>query len=487
MVAVERNGRTLAGAPCVGPANIPASGVPGDAPIDLLRGGAPASSRLRTLIITAIVFSPILATVVRKFILYSDAIFLMHYASLTIILGLLMLRSGAYRLVPQNLFTVTCLVVAWICIQAPLTGVSPLALSIAISTYAIPVVALYLSVVTFATTPRLPVYSFWTAAAILIASYGLGILQINSDPDSVFNYMPPGVEISVAAYGISGELNVDIGYIVRPVSIYMHPGQFGSVVFVLSLFRLFYMYSANYSSARIVLQVLVVDLPAFIVSGQRAASLIYVPVLLVVILRRGDTTSWIALLGSFILFIVASGADFVPWVLLYSIDVGAERITSGVSEIPSRLGGNLVGPASVILEHYFLIGEGPGLFTSGMRNLAGSDQADQYVFMIGENGWLRIAAEVGVIGMSLYAWMLWTLGAVGMWVSKRFFNYLTLFCLGIAVWANTHDLFNNYVMMWQGFLLGGIVLLDSRSGLTQLCPFPSPYDPRVRQKNALKT
>ena len=70
-----------------------------------------------------------------------------------------------------------------------------------------------------------------------------------------------------------------------------------------------------------------------------------------------------------------------------------------------------------------------------------------------------MAAEVGVIGMLLYGLMLWTLATAGIRLSGRIFNYLTVLCLALALWSNTHDLFNNYVMIWQGFLLGGVVLL----------------------------
>ena len=431
---------------------------------------------------TAVLFSPVLAEVVRKYVFWSDAVFLLHYAGLITLLGLLLLRNGAYRLVPQNVFTVACLLVGWTCVQAALTGVPPLALAVGISTYLIPVLALYLSIIAFATTPRLLVYSFWMATTIQIVSYGFGILQLNSNPESVFNYMPPGVEIPVAGYAVADDPDRGVEYMVRPVSIYMHTGQFGSVVFVLSLFRVLCMYLASYSSARIVFQVLAVDLPALIISGQRAGGLVYLPILLMVLLRRGGSMSWITLLGGIAFVYLGSAAGLLPTSLLSFGDVGAKRIASGLGEIAARLEANLLWPATAALEHYFLIGEGPGLFSAGLRNFADEGQADQYVFMIAENGWLRTAAEVGVIGMLLYGWMLWTLGAVGIWLSRRRFNYLTLLCVGITLWANTHDLFSNYVMIWQGFLLGGVVLLDSRRRLTQLSPIPAPYDPRVRQK-----
>ena len=363
---------------------------------------------------TAVLFSPVLAEVVRKYVFWSDAVFLLHYAGLITLLGLLLLRNGAYRLVPQNVFTVACLLVGWTCVQAALTGVPPLALAVGISTYLIPVLALYLSIIAFATTPRLLVYSFWMATTIQIVSYGFGILQLNSNPESVFNYMPPGVEIPVASYAVADDPDRGVEYMVRPVSIYMHTGQFGSVVFVLSLFRVLCMYLASYSSARIVFQVLAVDLPALIISGQRAAGLVYLPILLMVLLRRGGSMSWITLLGGIAFVYLGSAAGLLPTSLLSFGDVGAKRIASGLGEIAARLEANLLWPATAVLEHYFLIGEGPGLFSAGLRNFAGAGQADQYVFMIAENGWLRTAAEVGVIGMLLYGWMLWTLGAVGM-------------------------------------------------------------------------
>jgi hypothetical protein len=213
--------------------------------------------------------------------------------------------------------------------------------------------------------------------------------------------------------------------------------------------------------------VLAVDLPALIISGQRAAGLVYLPILLMVFLRRGGSISWITLLGGIALVNLSSAAGLLPTSLLSFGEVGAERIASGLGEITARLEANLLRPATAVLERSFFIGEGPGLFSAGLRNFANGSQVDQYIFMIAENGWLRTAAEIGVIGMLLYGWMLWTLGAAGIWLSRRRFNYLTLLCVGVALWANAHDLFNNYVMIWQAFLLGGVVLLDSRKRLTQ--------------------
>jgi hypothetical protein len=319
------------------------------------------------------------------------------------------------------------------------------------------------------------------ATTILIVSYGLGILQIAGGPDSAFNYMPPGVENEIAGYAVAPDSGSEIGFMVRPASIYMHTGKFGSIVAVLSLFRLFYMYSANYSLARIVVQVLAVDGPAVVVSGQRAAALVYLAALFVVLVKRGDAVSWILLLGGMVVLVVGSAAGLVPSSALPFGGVAVDRIASGIDEIPSRLQANVLQPATGVLERYLVIGEGPGMFSSGLRNFAESDHALEHVLGT-ENGWLRTAAELGLIGMLLYGLMLWTLATAGIRLSGRFFNYLTVLCLALALWSNTHDLFNNYVMMWQGFLLAGVVLLDSRSRLTQLSPIPAPYDPRVRKR-----
>ena len=218
-----------------------------------LDASAHVSSRAKAIIVTIVLFSPILAEVIRKYVVWSNAVFTPHYTMIVVVLGLFLLKDTLQlRLVPQNLFTSASLVVAWACLQAPLTGVSWLALVIGISTYVIPVVALYLSVIAFTTTARLARYSFSVATAILIVSYGVGILQTIGGPDSALNYMPPGVENKIAGYAVAADSGLEIGFMVRPASIYMHTGKFGSIVAVLSLFRLFYMYSANYSLARIV-------------------------------------------------------------------------------------------------------------------------------------------------------------------------------------------------------------------------------------------
>jgi hypothetical protein len=461
-VTVERNGPAPIRAQHFRSAGTAAVGAVGAPPPHRLGASAHVSSHAKATIVTAVVFSPILAEVIRKYVIWSDGVFTAHYATMVGFLGLFLLKNTAQvRLVPQSLSTASCLVVAWACLQGPLTGVSPLALVIGISSYVIPVVALYLSIIAFATTARLALYAFSVATAILIASYGLGILQIVGGPDTAFNYMPPGIENKIAGYQVAIDSGLDIGFMVRPTSIYMHTAKFGSIVAILSLFRLFYMYSTNHSLPRIVLQVLAVDLPALVVSGQRAAAIVYLTALFVVFVRRGDAVSSTLLLGGIIVLLVGSVAGLVPSSALSFGGIAVDRIASGLDEIPGRLQANVLRPAIEVLERHLVIGEGPGMFSSGLRNFAESDYALEHVFLVSENGWLRTAAELGLMGMLLYGLMLWTLATAGIRLSGRFFNYLTVLCLALALWSNTHDLFNNYVMMWQGFLLGGVVLLKS--------------------------
>jgi hypothetical protein len=156
-VTVERSGRALVGAQRFGRGDVAVGGAAGSTAAHPLGRSASVSSRSSALLLTAVLFSPVLAEVVRKYVFWSDAVFLLHYAGLITLLGLLLLRNGAYRLVPQNVFTVACLLVGWTCVQAALTGVPPLALAVGISTYLVPVLALYLSIIAFATTPQKPV------------------------------------------------------------------------------------------------------------------------------------------------------------------------------------------------------------------------------------------------------------------------------------------------------------------------------------------
>jgi hypothetical protein len=199
---------------------------------------------------------------------------------------------------------------------------------------------------------------------------------------------------------------------------------------------------------------------------------VYLTALFVVLVRRGDAVSWIPLLGGTVVLLVGSAADLVPSSALPFGRIAVDRIASGLDEIPWRLQANVLRPAIEVLERYLVIGEGPGMFSSGLRNFAESDRALEHIFSVTENGWLRTAAELGLIGMLLYGLMLWTLATAGIRLSGRFSNYLTVLSLTLALWSNTHDLFNNYVMMWQGFLLGGVVLLKrpSRTAIGSLSP-----------------
>jgi hypothetical protein len=150
-----------------------------------------------------------------------------------------------------------------------------------------------------------------------------------------------------------------------------------------------------------------------------------------------------------------------------------DRLLSGVYDIPKRLDGNFFLPIWTVIDKYLIFGEGLGRFTLGAVHYGGGVvYATVEMPGLGESSWIRLIAEVGVMGTVLYLIILVQLFRLALRsVLSRLHQenevaglFFALWLGSMVLWANTHDVFGNMIVVSLAFALGGGVLnrhLDS--------------------------
>ncbi len=266
-----------------------------------------------------------------------------------------------------------------------------------------------------------------------------------------------------------GEVSVYL--IFRPVSIFLHTGKLGSVVFVLATFRLFYAFSKGLASAQLMRSV-ILDIMLILVTGQRAAIIGYFIALIICLVLYTKTPLKVL---SYIFAIFS-----VCYILLNSyIDVDNTNIgmlflmraASGLSDISTRGTDNLIAPANYVWDAYALTPAGAGAFSLGAESFGGKPLYDVVPNGTAENSWLRLLAEEGFVGLigNILFW-----GGLFIYI---IFSYVTreklyidgkqnikLILLGAAyiigillLWANTHDILGNSTVMSLCMLVAGAI------------------------------
>lgn len=264
----------------------------------------------------------------------------------------------------------------------------------------------------------------------------------------------------------------------RPTSIFTHTGKFGQVVFCLILFKWVY-----FAVSRTKLSVpwklsIVADFALILISGQRSAFLfLFISMFVLmfytnlpmlrksVVSARRYKRSFMLLLT--VVFILTIGANFVSSNVY---DMVVSRMISVFYDIPERVAGNLVYPFWNAINQFVFVGMGLGAITLGASKYGG---VALYDINLGENSWVRIAAELGFLGFTIYVLMVSQWLYMAFRVSRRDTTspnsaskiFFVLWYFSMFLWANTHDVFSNIIGMSLGFALGGAIL-EGRRGMS---------------------
>lgn len=256
-------------------------------------------------------------------------------------------------------------------------------------------------------------------------------------------------------------LGLAVDGVFRPTSIFLHTGKYGQVCFTLVLFILVCVMDGALPG-KLWLAMLPVDFVALVVSGERAAILLILAIGSLLPLRRvswwqqrrvrrlsvvGVSTGAVLAMG---LFLAPEVRDLILW-----------RVYSGIQDIPARLTDNLVVPGLAAIRRYGWVGEGAGFFTLGAQQFGGAliyEQSPE--FATAEDSWIRLICEQGILGLLLFA-TAWTELMRVAWRSRTHPEpeirtpaiFALLWMTSVSVWATTHDVMSNGVVMYLGSAL----------------------------------
>ncbi|CUS37607.1 membrane hypothetical protein [Candidatus Nitrospira nitrosa] len=278
-----------------------------------------------------------------------------------------------------------------------------------------------------------------------------------------------------SALGVGDFATTDKGVLIpgmfRPTSIFTHTGKFGQVIFTLVLFKWCYLLFAAIKRSPWPYALMLFDLAIILISGQRAALMFLVLSIGIVALgtRRHGIGVWKILVLGLLIIGGVSGA----WVAKPDMAMAVyERFASVINAIPLRLEGNLWLPIQTVMEDHLMSGEGLGYFTFGARSFGGTLVYEGIKLEgLGESSLIRLSGEVGLlVAMTIIlayltvvarAWHFYREHRGSPVASGALFFSIWVMCL--MLWSNTADVFANSIVTTLGFALGGATLCSLQS------------------------
>ena len=448
-----------------------------------LEGGRTRSIYLLVLVAN----TPLLAEVVRKYVIHSDLVFI---AGDIFVVGILIIGAlwvyGRTRLPP--LYGVTAYIfVLYSLLGFFLSGGPLIAFGIGLRAIFLPLIyGVLVGALLARSKDSLKVlYVIMTAWVVIAGTFA--VIQVALGADNPINSSWGQQGSGIGDYsGVEGDANAGLN-LFRPTSFFMHTGKFGQVIFALIIFRWACLAHRLVPLGPLAILTVAADLVAIAVSGQRATFL-FAALASIGLMRIGKHGLLMGLIvGAGILGITgvlaigSSGADVQKLV--------RERFLSVTDDIPRRLEANLIRPTTVILDRYLIAGDGLGTYTLGSEAYTGVRKNERFrAIGLGESSWTRLAAELGVPGVLLFALLVaillrfaWRAGKPEQDMVVRVCGTFFLFWYGsLVLWANTADVFANSVAMTLGFALtGGMFSGTSKGKIAEGRKRTEPYEASI--------
>lgn len=413
---------------------------------------------------------PLLAEVVRKYVHQRDSIFFgMAIIVLLSVLALFFIpKTRVFKSLPLEIWFTILAFYSWAFFNEVVNSHSLIVFFIGLGTMFLPVTYMLVSNIYFQQGEGAIYRVFLCVNCWLALILTVALLQIFLGSDHPVTTYGLG-STGVGDYSVGGRI---VEGLFRPTSIFTHTGKFGQALFCLVLFKWCYLVATKKPIKWFWKISICLDILAVVVSGQRA-NFLFLCVSTVLLLlyrasRKGGRTI-ARLFGYSLIGIVAIAMVSLQPDLMFSStsDLIFDRLLSVFYDIPHRLEGNFILPFSTVVDKYLIFGEGLGRFTLGAANYGGA-LVYKTVDMpgLGENSWIRMIAEVGVIGTALYLMILFQLLRLALRPvvsGRRQDNEVVALFFGIwlgsiMLWANTHDVFGNMIVTSLAFALGGGVL-----------------------------
>ncbi|MFZ0254334.1 MAG: hypothetical protein WAN46_01525 [Gammaproteobacteria bacterium] len=438
--------------------------------------------------------TPLLVEIIRKYAIYSNMVFLGGDLVIIAFFALLLLQRKiqlSWLPFPFVLGSIVFLVLAFV--STIISGASLGAYFVGARAAYIPVIYLLISAAYFRAEPLSFQRLYYCASFWVVIAGCLALTQIYLGPTHPINRFWDQDALGIGDYTAGGE--VLAAGIFRPTSFFAHTGKFGQVVFCLVLFRWIALLTKAVRIGPWGGGLIVFDILAVGASGQRAAMLFLMLGLLMFAfffrtkrsfsfrtkrpsLQHGRTS----IIISIATFAFTAGLVILGLGSIY-LNVGYERLASGIAAAPSRIVGNFLLPIKTIIETYLFYGDGFGMYTFGSSDFGGSIVYKAVQMEgVGESSIIRLSAEVGLFTAALQI-VLFLIIVVLAWRAARsnrpanervlgvfFFTWMIAFTL----WSNTADVFANATVMSLGYALAGGFLVTNQSLLGRRLRRPSP-------------
>jgi len=284
-------------------------------------------------------------------------------------------------------------------------------------------------------------YYFFIFWQIFIASLSFAQLLLGSE--NPINFLPEGA---------SDDLNSVVKYedsdIFRPSSIFLFAGKYGQVAFFMATLPIVFVIGGIKN--KLIYTLLIFGIIGLFISGQKAGIISFLIISLMAIVYFKNYKILIPI--TYIGIIILLSLLFVPAVLKEDFSyIIFDKIIEGFSIISSRSDDNFFSVYRPILNNLSLMGTGVGGLQYSVMDISS-------FFIEIENSTLRIIAEWGFIGYSVYvASVLYlifgkkylysrNLNKNNLTMYAKILNFATLaiFIL-LLFWSNTHDVFGNYL------------------------------------------
>jgi hypothetical protein len=411
--------------------------------------------------------TPLIAEVVRKYLLHSQVVFFLEEALVLIVGAFVLIKgTGFPRRLPFAFWVSSWLYLAWGLIGEMRSNNPLLIYSIGLGTAVLPLFHLVVSVAYCRDNPSLAIKRyFWCISFWLVAIGIVAIAQIFSGQDGWFSQYGLG-EIGNGDYTVDGR---GVAGLFRPTSIFMHTGKFGQTIFAFVLFKFCVIFYRRSRPPLVVIMLAIWDIGIIIISGQRSAFLFLTFALATLALLASGRARF-KLLSALILGAAISAVVAFALGALKPEVVGIvrDRYLSAFTDIPSRINGNIIIPIGAILDKYPFFGEGVGFYSIGAVRY-GAKVIYEYLGEGGaESSWIRTIGEVGFIGFIFYFSSIVNVVLTGLKAMlrsrssdyKAVGSFLFLWLLSCMLWANTHDVFGNLISMCVGFGLAGCAVTE---------------------------
>ncbi len=394
-----------------------------------------------------------IAEIVRKYLSGSNAILIIGELTVILIGAYLFFRGRAKA--TEGIVALVGIYLLWGFVTVTVNDNSFALGAVGSRSVLVPVSALIVSVYVYAkvglTAGDRIVYvfsSFWlyTAGIVAVSQLVLGPSHFVSLGFAFEDFE----RVKVAQYDAIGVGS--IANFFRPMSIFLATGKFGKVAFILAAFMLYYRAAYNWSQGSNAALV-AIELSVLVISGARGGIAGY---LILLLFLYADRRFFVRFAAVGIAFGLVGGLTAI--VNAQALSVMFARALSVVGDLGSRTQTNFVDPFIEVLERFWAFGAGMGSFSLGSLSYGGMPL--YYVVDTGqsENGFLRVLAEVGVVGIILYLLVFLyivlrpyfdvsTLSGRSSVLKGLYLRFISVTLGVVFLWSLTHDLFGHVLML----------------------------------------